>query len=72
MRNWILILISPLLLATVGCNNKGSSVAAEATPPSPTAVGPIPGTTPGPQPRTNPLANDPVALQDGPQALRLV
>ena len=57
-----------LLLASVGCQNYSSpSVAAGSMPPIPTAVGPIPGSAGGPVPifRTDPFANDAVALQEG-------
>lgn len=57
-----------LVLASVGCQNYSSpSVAAGSMPPVPTAVGPIPGSAGGPAPifRTDPFANDAVALQEG-------
>jgi cytochrome c oxidase cbb3-type subunit 3 len=53
------------LLLTAGCNSSSSPVAAGATPAVPTTVGPVPGGISPPVERTNPFANDPVALQDG-------
>jgi cytochrome c oxidase cbb3-type subunit III len=66
MTKWVVIfLVNLLWMALAGCNSSRSSVAAEAPPPVPTAVGPVPGTAPPPPARTNPLAGDPVAMQDG-------
>lgn len=53
------------LFLTAGCNSNSTPVAAGATPPVPTTVGPVPGGISPPVERTNPFANDPVALQDG-------
>lgn len=48
-----------------GCNTTRGTVAGGAAPPMPTTVGPVPGGVSAPVVRTNPFANDPVALQDG-------
>ena len=61
------LLLFPLLGA-LGCQNNSSPGAAEGSmPPVRTAVGPIPGAGAGKNVsfRTNPFANDPVALQEG-------
>jgi cytochrome c oxidase cbb3-type subunit 3 len=56
---------SVLFLASMGCNNSPSPVASGAPPVIPATVGPVPGGLPQPQGPANPLAGDPVALQDG-------
>ncbi len=65
MRTCLFILTSALLLATAGCQNTPTSVGAGSAPPVPTTIGPVPGAMPAAHKRANPLANDPVALQDG-------
>jgi cytochrome c oxidase cbb3-type subunit 3 len=51
------------VLAFTGC--KSTPSVATAVPPSPTNVGPVPGAQQLPAARTNPFADNPVALQDG-------
>lgn len=60
-----LVSASLLVLLGTGCNNNPSPVAAGATPVIPATVGPVPGGLPQPEGRANPLAGDPVSLQDG-------
>lgn len=66
MRNPSLcLLVGSLLTLATGCRREPSSVAEGGTSAASTPVGPIPG---NPQPvhyLNNPLATDPVALQDG-------
>ena len=55
-----------VLLAATGCQKYSAPSAAESeAAPVPTAVGPIPGAGTNVNFRTNPFANDPVALQEG-------
>lgn len=66
MRPRILLFVT--LLATLmvaACRTAPESVAASSEAPVPAAVGPIPGGVTQVNHRTNPYANDPVALQDG-------
>lgn len=65
MRISLSILASFLLLAASGCHTSSSPVAVDSAPPVPTTIGPVPGPPGAIQQRTNPLAGDPVALQDG-------
>jgi cytochrome c oxidase cbb3-type subunit 3 len=72
----VIILVNSLLLlagglAIAGCNSSRSVTAGavplstEATQPSPTEVGPVPGGQPAPAGAADPLIGNPVALQDG-------
>lgn len=65
MRACIAIVASIVLFAASACQTPPRQAAAGAAPPVATSVGPIPGGTAAPPYRTNPLAGDPVALQDG-------
>src|SRR5579875_1530339 len=65
MRAHWLAAMTALLLIACGCNQTSNPVAAGAEPAVPTTVGPVPGGVTGPVERTNPYANDPVAMQDG-------
>lgn len=65
MRIFLVAVASALLLAAAGCQSPSTSVAAGSAPPVPATVGPIPGPAGPVHARTNPLAGDPVALQDG-------
>lgn len=59
-------IVLSLLLAAVGCQKYLAPAAAESGPARVlTAVGPIPGAGSNVKFRTNPFANDPVALQEG-------
>jgi cytochrome c oxidase cbb3-type subunit 3 len=53
------------LVLAAGCNNNPSPVAASSPPAIPTTVGPVPGAVPTAETRSNPLAGDPVAAQNG-------
>lgn len=66
MQKQIIGIISLLLLSVSGCQKYSSpGPAASSFPTSSTAVGPIPGAGKHVTFPTNPLANDPVALQEG-------
>lgn len=65
MRILLLVPIIAFLLASGACQSTPASVAAGAAPPVSTTVGPVPGPPEEEHFRTNPLAGDPVALQDG-------
>ncbi|HEX4783566.1 MAG TPA: c-type cytochrome [Candidatus Sulfotelmatobacter sp.] len=59
-------IVLSLLLAGGGCQEYSAPAAPESSPaPVPTAVGPIPGAGSNVKFRSNPFANDPVALQEG-------
>jgi len=53
----------PALLVIAGCNSHQS--VASSAPPSPTNVGPVPGPQAASPAAFNPLAGNPVAMQDG-------
>lgn len=65
MRTWWIAVATGLLLAATACNSSSAPVAAGTEPAVPTTVGPVPGGISPPVERVNPLASDPVALQDG-------
>lgn len=65
MRLFLSVLVTAFLLGAIGCQNKPASVAAGSSAPVPANVGPVPGPPAEFHARTNPLAGDPVALQDG-------
>jgi cytochrome c oxidase cbb3-type subunit III len=65
-KQYIVLIALLLLLIGVACQRtSGTGAAAGALPAVESAVGPIPGGTPNITFRTNPFANDPVALQEG-------
>jgi len=65
MRTFLIAGLAALVLAALGCNRSPAPVAAGAEPAVPVTVGPVPGGVTQPIERTNPYANDPVAIQDG-------
>lgn len=66
MRICVVGLVAALAGLCAGCNSSQRAVAAGESTASPTAVGPVPGGVSEPVTlRTNPYANDPVAIQDG-------
>ena len=72
MRKLNILMIGLILLVAGACQRNstpgvaaGSVVIQGSMPPSPTAVGPIPGPAMNVTFATNPFANDPVALQEG-------
>jgi cytochrome c oxidase cbb3-type subunit III len=65
MRFALLSIICFLLILPSGCRRSRSSAEAGATSAEAVPVGPIPGGTQLAHYMTNPLASDPVALQDG-------
>jgi cytochrome c oxidase cbb3-type subunit III len=67
MRVGSILLLSALLASVVGCHRASTttSVAAAGSAIQANPVGPVPGAPRNIQFTTNPLANDPVALQDG-------
>lgn len=65
MRTWLFGLASVFLLAASACHTPPRQAAEGAAPPVTTDVGPVPGGMTATNYRTNPLAGDPVALQDG-------
>ncbi len=65
MRFAPLLLIGPLLVLPAGCRRSRSTVQEGATSAASVPVGPIPGGAQLAHYMTNPLAADPVALQDG-------
>lgn len=66
MRTLTITALSVLLALAAGCNSAQQAPASvSAASPVPTTVGPVPGGVSEPVERTNPFANDPVALQDG-------
>ena len=65
MRLLLVLMASGLLLATAGCQSASTPTSAGSSPPVPATVGPVPGPPGALHVRTNPLAGDPVALQDG-------
>lgn len=65
MRACSFVLASIVLFAASACQTPPRQAAAGAAPPATTNVGPIPGGMAAASYRTNPLAGDPVALQDG-------
>ncbi len=65
MRACWFILASALLFAASACQTTKNQAAAGSAPPVITSIGPVPGGMPEGAHRTNPLAGDPVALQDG-------
>ena len=65
MRTRGLMLAALLLVPVTACRRNSISVTAGQPGTTATPVGPVPGAMPPGQYPTNPLANDPVALQDG-------
>jgi len=65
MRTRCLLLACSIFAVLPGCNQSPAPVAAEGASAASTPVGPIPGGVITLAYRTNPLAEDPVALQDG-------
>jgi cytochrome c oxidase cbb3-type subunit III len=65
MRIWRWLLASSILVFAAGCNHAPTSVADGGTSAASTPVGPVPGEVQTIHFRANPLAHDPVALQDG-------
>lgn len=65
MRIRSLLLICSILTLVSGCRRSSTSVAASGTSAASTPVGPIPGNPQLAHYLTNPMADDPVALQDG-------
>lgn len=65
MRIRTTLLIVSALLVVGGCPRAETPVAAGGTSSADTPVGPVPGGVQLAHYPTNPLANDPVALQDG-------
>lgn len=65
MRIRSLLLLCSILVLVSGCRRSPTSVAASGTSAASTPVGPIPGNPQLAHYLTNPMAGDPVALQDG-------
>lgn len=65
MRIRSLLLLCSILALVAGCRRSATSVAASGTSAASTPVGPVPGNPEMVHYLTNPMANDPVALQDG-------
>lgn len=66
MRIGLLLLASLVVASAAGCRRASTTpVAASGTAIQSEAVGPVPGATENIRYTTNPLGNDPVALQDG-------
>lgn len=65
MRFRMIVMFSSLLLMAAGCKQAHTPVAGGGTSAANTPVGPIPGGVQTVAYRTNPLGDDPVALQDG-------
>ncbi len=66
MKIKVVLVSAALLVLLNGCQRGAAPAVAEASSaPVPTAVGPIPGAGSPPQFRTNPFANNPVAIQEG-------
>jgi cytochrome c oxidase cbb3-type subunit 3 len=65
MRIFFSIPAAALFLTSIGCHGTPTPTAASSFPSTSTAVGPVPGPPETGNEATNPLAGDPVALQDG-------
>lgn len=65
MRNFVFVAASALVLTAGGCQNVPTAAPAATASPASYTVGPVPGPPGALHEQTNPLAGDPVALQDG-------
>lgn len=65
MRVLILLTVSGFLVLGSGCNSTPTAIADSGSSAVSTPVGPVPGQVAPVHYRTDPLAGDPVALQDG-------
>lgn len=65
MRILLSIVSAAFVFAAASCQTTPTSVASNGPAPVPTTVGPVPGPPETLHLRANPLAGDPVALQDG-------